>query len=139
MNSTVKPNRPWNVSVDSKSSRVVTITWIAGFDGNNEIKNYTVKRSLDNQEFVDAVCQGSLSDSSCVVTSTNASFENLSPWRTYYFKVFARNMVGTSDGSHIVNATTDEEGALRVYKQCSFQHLYNVTFEFIQIFAFILD
>ena len=104
-----------NLSVDSKSSRVVNISWIAGFDGNNEIQNYTVKRSKDNQEFVDAVCQESLSDSSCVVTSTSASFGNLSPWTTYYFKVFAKNMVGTSDGSSVVNVTTDEEGALRVY------------------------
>ena len=113
----MKPNPPLNVSVDAKSSRVVNISWIAGFDGNSAIQNYTVKRSLDNQMFVDVVCQGSLSNSSCVVTSTNASFGNLLPWTTYYFKVFARNMVGTSDESTVVNATTDEEGALTV--QCS--------------------
>ncbi|XP_020608167.1 contactin-4-like [Orbicella faveolata] len=105
----VEPNRPLNVSVDSKSSQVVNISWIAGFDGNSAIQNYTVKRSLDNVDFVDAVCQGSLSDSSCVVSSASASVGNLSPWTLYYFKVFARNMVGTSDGSPVVNATTDEE------------------------------
>ena len=84
-----------------------------------QFRNYTVKRSLDNQEFGDVVCQGSLSDSSCVVISTNASFENLSPWTTYYFEVFARNMVGTSSGSAAVNVITAQEGALCVYKQCS--------------------
>jgi len=108
----VEPNPPLNVSVDSKSSRAVNISWIAGFDGNSAIQNYTVKRSLDNVAFVDAVCQGSLSDSSCVVSSTSASFRNLSPGTTYYFKVLARNIVGISDGSPVVNTTTDEEGAL---------------------------
>ena len=120
----MEPNRPLNVSVDSKSSRVVNISWIAGFDGNSAIQNYTVKRSLDNADFVDAVCQGSLSDSSCVVSSASASVGDLSPWTLYYFKVFARNMVGTSDGSPVVNATTNEEGALHVYKQCSFFNIY---------------
>ena len=113
INSTVKPNPPLNVSVDSKSSRVVNISWIAGFDGNSAIQDYTVTRSLDNVTFVDAVCQGSLdlSHSSCVVSSTSASFRNLLPWTTYYFKVFARNIVGISDGSPVVHTTTDEEGA----------------------------
>ena len=113
----MEPNPPVNVSVDSKSSRVVNISWIAGFDGNSAIQNYTVKISQDTADFVDAVCQGSLSDNSCVVSSTSASFGNLSPWTLYYFKVFAINMVGTSNGSAVVNATTDEEGALHVYKQ----------------------
>jgi len=101
-----------DVALVSKSSQVVNISWNAAFDGNSEIQNYTVKRSLDNQEFVDAVCKGSLSVTSCVVTSTSASFGNLLPWTLYYFKVFARNVVGTSNGSSVVNATTEEEGAV---------------------------
>ena len=113
----MEPNPPVNVAVVSKSSRVVNISWTAGFDGNSAIQNYTVKRSLDNEEFVDAVCQGSLLDSSCVVSSTSASFRNLTPWTTYHFKVFARNIVGISKGSLVVNTITDEEGAR--YKQCS--------------------
>ena len=113
----MEPSPPLKVTVVSKSSRVVNISWIAGFDGNSAIQNYTVERSQDNANFVAAACQGSLSDSSCVVSSTSASFVNLSPWTTYYFKVFARNLVGTSNGSSVVNATTDEEGA--VCKQCS--------------------
>jgi len=125
INSTVGPNPPLNVSVDSKSSRVVNISWIADFDGNSVIQNYTVKISRDNEQFVDALCQGSLSDSSCVVVSTSASLGNLSPWTLYYFKVFARNMIGISDESSVVNATTDEEGA--VCKQCSCFNVY-VTF-----------
>ena len=122
----MEPNPPLYVAVNSTSSRVVNISWIAGFDGNSAIQNYTVKISQDNEEFVDAVCQGSLSDSSCVVSSRSAFLENLSPWTTYYFKVFARNIVGTSDGSSVVNATTDEEGAL--YKQCS---CFNIHLTFV--------
>lgn len=135
INSTVEPNPPLNVTVDSKSSRVVNISWIAGFNGNSAIQNYTLKISQDNEEFLKAVCQGSLSDSSCVVSSTSASLGNLSPWTKYYFKVFARNIVGTSDGSSVVNATTDEEGAL--YKQCSCFNIH-LTFVFMKVVAFVL-
>lgn len=115
-----------NVAVVLNSLQVVNISWTAGFDGNSAIQNYTVERSLDDAEFADAACQGSLSVSSCVVSGTSASFENLSPWTTYYFKVFARNLVGTSDGSSVVNATTDEEGA--VYKQCN---CFNIHLKFV--------
>ena len=101
-----------NVAVDSKTSRVINISWIAGFDGKSAIQDYTVKISQDNQEFRDAACQGSFLNSSCVVTSTTASFKNLLPWTTYDFKVFAKNMVGISNGSSVVNTTTDEEGAV---------------------------
>lgn len=114
----MEPNPPMNVVVDSKTSRVVNISWIAGFDGNSAIQNYIVKISQDNHEFRDAACQGSTLNSSCVVTGTTASFENLLPWTTYYFKVFVRNMVDTSDGSSVVNTTTDEEGAVHKHKQC---------------------
>lgn len=119
----MKPNPPLNLTIDSKSSRVVNISWIAGFDGSSAIQTYTVKISQDNQEFKDAVCQGSASNSSCVVFSAIASFENLSPWTTYSFKVFATNTVGISDGSSVVNVTTDEEGV----------HLY----ELIYIYTYI--
>ena len=103
---------PKNVKVDSKGSRVVNISWTAGFDGNSAIQNYTVMISEDNQTFSDAMCQGSLSHSACVVSSTSASLESLLPWTKYYVRVFARNMVGSSSGSSIIKVTTDEEGAL---------------------------
>ena len=98
----------------------MNISWSDGFDGNSAIQNYRVEidSSEDNPELVDAVCQGSLSDSSCVVPSTSASFGNLSPWTTYSFKVFATNEVGTSNGSSVVNATTDEEGAVCKQRDC---------------------
>ncbi|KAL9951225.1 hypothetical protein ACROYT_G043849 [Oculina patagonica] len=110
-NTTVVPDPPLNVTVDSKSSRVVTISWMAGFNGNSAIQNYTVKISEGNQTFGEAVCQGSLPSSSCVVpsSSTSASLSNLFPWTTYYIRVFARNIVGTSDSSTVVSVTTDEE------------------------------
>ena len=113
-NSAVAPDPPFNVTVDSKSSRVVNISWMAGFDGNAALLGYTVKISVDNQNFRDVMCQGSLSNSACVLSNsfTSASLVNLFPWTTYYIKVFARNPIGASTGSSVVNATTDEEGTL---------------------------
>ena len=92
----------------------MNISWSDGFDGNSAIQNYIVEieSSEDNPELVDDVCQGTLLNGSCVVPSTSASFGNLSPWTTYSFKVFATNEVGTSNGSSVVNVTTDEEGAV---------------------------
>ncbi len=117
-NTTVVSDPPLNVTVDSKSSRVVTISWMAGFNGNSAIQNYTVKISEGNQTFGEAVCQGSLPSSSCVVpsSSTSASLSNLFPWTTYYIRVFARNIVGTSDSSTVVSVTTDEEGTFCLFK-----------------------
>lgn len=111
------PDPPKRLTVDSKSSRVVNISWMAGFDGKSAIHNYTVKISKNNQDFRDAVCQGSLSESSCVVpsSSTNASLEDLYPWTTYYIRVFAMTIFGTSIGSSAINVTTDEEGTHCLY------------------------
>ncbi|PFX14115.1 Down syndrome cell adhesion molecule-like [Stylophora pistillata] len=106
------PKAPKYVRVVSKSSRVVNISWTAGFNGNSAITNYTVEISEHNQmSFRDAACQGSLSRSSCVISSpfTSASLYGLLPWTTYFVRVFARNMVGSSIGSSLVNVTTNEE------------------------------
>ena len=105
------PGPPENVTVISKTSRVVNIFWTPGFNGNSDILNYTVQISIDNQTFSNVTCQG-LSSSSCVVSGsfTNASLEGLHPGRTYYIKVFASNKVGTSTASLVITTTTDEEG-----------------------------
>ena len=91
---------------------MVNISWTAGFDGNSGIQNYKVEISEDNQTFRETVCQGSLLNSACAVSSPSASLESLLPWTSYYVRVFARNMVGSSSGSSVVNFTTDEEGKL---------------------------
>ena len=86
---------------------------MAGFDGNSAIQSYTVEISEDKQTFRRTWCQGSLSSSACVVSSsfTSASLEALSPWTTYYIRVLATNRAGSSNGSSaVVNVTTDEEG-----------------------------
>ena len=108
------PDPPVNVKVDSKSSRVVNISWMAGFNGNSAILDYRVKISVDNLDFINVACQGSLSNSACVLSNsiTSASLKDLFPWTTYNITVFARNLIGTSIGSSVVNATTDEEGTL---------------------------
>ncbi|RMX58472.1 hypothetical protein pdam_00022152, partial [Pocillopora damicornis] len=107
----VVPDPPQNITVDTKGSRVINISWTAGFDGNCAIKNYTVKISQHDQILKDVVCQGSLSSSACVVSSlsTTASLTGLLPWTTYNIRVFARNKIGRSSSSPILNVTTDEE------------------------------
>ena len=107
------PDPPQDVLVESKGSRLVNISWRAGFDGNSVILNYTVEISEDNQNFRDVKCQG-LSHGTCVVSgsSTSASLDGLFLWTTYFIKVFATNIVGRSLKSSVVETTTDEEGML---------------------------
>ena len=105
------PRPPENVTVITKSSRVVNMSWTPGFNGNSDILNYTVEISTDNQTFTEARCQG-LSSGGCVVSSsfTSASLVDLHPGRTYYIRMFATNKVGVSAVSSVITTTTDEEG-----------------------------
>ena len=96
----------------SRGLRVANISWTAGFNGNSAIQNYTVEISEDRQTFRFAICQGTPSDNSCVIYSTRVAIKELFPWTTYYLRVFARNMIGSSNYSSVVNVTADEEGAL---------------------------
>jgi len=108
----VVPSSPENVTVISKTSRVVNISWTPGFNGNSNILNYTVEISRNDQTFGEATCQG-LSSSACVVSScslTRVFIEGLHPGRTYYIRVFATNKVGSSTASSVITTTTDEEG-----------------------------
>ena len=106
------PEPPKDVKVISRGSREVNISWIAGFNENSAIQNYTVEISEDRQTFRDAICPGTLLKNNCVIYSTRVSIKELSPWTTYYLRVFARNMIGSSHYSSVINVTTDEEGAL---------------------------
>lgn len=108
---TAGPDQLLTVKVDFKGSRVVNISWTAVFHGSNEILNYTVEISEDNQTFRNAKCEG-LSVDVCVVSgnSTSASLQGLHPGRTYYIRLFATSKAGFKVTSSVVNATTDEEG-----------------------------
>ena len=119
-NSTVAPDPPQTLKVDSKGSRVVIISWTDGFIGNSAIENYTVEISQYNQSFMGAFCQGSLSSSACVVSSsfTKASLTGLLPWTTYNIRVFATNAIGKSNSSQILIVITDEEGTCMLPTVC---------------------
>ena len=114
-NFAVIPDPPQALAVDSKGSRVVNISWMAGFDGNSAIQNYTVMISEDNQAFGDVMCHRSLLNNACVMSSTSASLTRLFPATTYYIRVFATNAVGNGNSS-VAIVTTDEEGALWLFK-----------------------
>ena len=98
--------------ISSTTSRTLTVSWSAGFNGNSEIISYKVNISQDNQTFEDVSCQGSLNDSSCTVPGvvTNVTLKDLHPFTMYYLRVFAVNKIGQSESSEVVNASTGEEG-----------------------------
>ena len=127
-NSLAIPDPPQNITVDTKGSRVVNISWTAGYDGNRAIENFIVEISDHDQIFKDVVCQGSLASSACVVSSlsTTASLTGLFPRTTYNIRVFARNKIGRSSSSPILNVTTDEAGMLLTL--CSFFAMYEVNY-----------
>ena len=117
--STVKPDPPQNVTIESKTSRTITISWKSGYDGNSEITSYTVEISDNGLNFSDANCQG-WPNNSCNVSGlyTNATLEGLRPYTTYFIRVFADNKVGRSDASSVVETVTDEEGTSLFYYLC---------------------
>ena len=121
----VVPGPPAKLRVSSMTSRVVNIIWTPGFNGNSDILNYTIQISTDNQTFSNATCQG-LSSSGCVVSSSfaSASLVGLHPGRTYYIRMFATNIVGSSAVSSVVMTTTDEEGTCA----CNTKFLHNFRF-----------
>ena len=119
VNSTVKPDPPQNVTIESQTSRTITISWKSGFDGNSEITSYTVEISDNGLNFSEANCQG-WPNNSCTVSGldTNATLEGLLPYTTYFLRVFAVNKVGQSDASSEVHEVTDEEGTSLFYYLC---------------------
>lgn len=110
----VVPDPPKNVSLVTKGSRTIEISWMAGFNGSSAIQNYTVEIGEDKENFTGVGCQGTLSNGTCVVSnSTNASLTGLFPFTKYFIRVFATNAIGRSNSSSVVIVTTDEEGTLR--------------------------
>ena len=111
VDSTVKPDPPQDVTIESQTSRTITISWKSGFDGNSEITFYTVEISDNGLNFSDANCQG-WSNNWCTVSGldTNATLEGLRPYTTYFIRVLAANRVGQSNASSELKTVTDEEG-----------------------------
>ncbi|KAK2569975.1 Cell adhesion molecule DSCAM [Acropora cervicornis] len=108
----VKPDPPHNLLISSTTSRTLTVSWSAGFNGNSEIISYKVNISQDNQTFEDISCQESSNNNLCTVPGvvTNVTLKDLHPFTMYYLRVFAVNKIGQSEASEVVKATTGEEG-----------------------------
>lgn len=111
-NPTARPNPPHNLLISNTASRTLTVSWSAGFNGNSEITLYKVNITQDNITLEDVSCQGSFIDSSCTVPGvvTSVTLKDLHPFTTYYLRVLAVNIIGQSEASEVVKATTGEEG-----------------------------
>ena len=122
VNSTGKPDPPQNVTIESQTSRTITISWKSGFDGNSEITSYTVEISDNGLNFSDANCQG-WSNNSCTVSGldTNVTLEGLRPFTRYFMRVFADNKVDRSEASSEERTVTDEEGTSLFCYLCELQ------------------
>ena len=105
------PDPPVNVLLVSKSSRSVNISWSDGFNGNSAILDYKATVST-GQALENVTCDGIVSADGCNVTSKTVHIGGLHPFTEYQIKVAARNNVGLSEGSSLLNVTTDEEGKL---------------------------
>ncbi|XP_074611679.1 receptor-type tyrosine-protein phosphatase F-like isoform X2 [Acropora palmata] len=107
----VKPDPPHNLLISSTTSRTLTVSWSAGFNGNSEIISYKVNISQDNQTLEDISCQESSNNNLCTVPGvvTNVTLKDLHPFTMYYLRVFAVNKIGQSEASEVVKATTGEE------------------------------
>ena len=106
------PDPPENVSLVSKSSRSVNISWSDGFNGNSAILDYKATVTSKGQALENVTCDGIVSADGCNVTSKTVHIGGLHPFTEYQIKVVARNNVGLSKGSPLLNVTTDEEGKL---------------------------
>ena len=106
------PDPPENVILVSNSSRSVNISWSDGFNGNSVILDYKVTITSKGQALENVTCDGIVSADGCNVTSKTVHIGGLQPFTEYQIKVVARNNVGLSEGSPLLNVTTDEEGKL---------------------------
>ena len=104
------------MTIESKTSRTITVSWKPGFNGNSKIISHNVTISDNGSSFSDANCQG-WSNGSCTVSGldTNATLEGLRPFTMYFLRVYAVNKVGQSDASSVVDTVTDEEGKSLFY------------------------
>ena len=103
-----RPQPPVNVTVECKAT-TAEIDWRPGYDGNDEITNYTVYYNSSEAG------PGSYELAVANITSTVLPVK---PWLNYTFSIWACNQIGWSDASELVYCTT--------LHTAPFEHPHNV-------------
>ncbi|RWS06193.1 Down syndrome cell adhesion molecule-like protein Dscam2, partial [Dinothrombium tinctorium] len=98
---------PYNIEVQSKSSRSVTLKWELGFNGNSKV-TAIVAVIKKQEETAHNSKEGSV-NITLPANQSDALIRNLQPATKYTVVLFAINSVGSSKASEAVEMTTDEE------------------------------
>ena len=95
------PDKPTSINATAEGSGAIHLSWRAPvYTGGAEITGYRVETSGDAQSWQ------TLDDN---IEALFITHTNLDPATTYYYRVFARNSVGLSTASVMVQATTEAD------------------------------
>lgn len=97
------PEEPKSLSINSKQSRSIQLTWTQPFSGNSPIEEYNIhyKTITDTWQAAEKVTVPG--------TQTVINIDSLHPATAYHIRIAAENKLGSSEFSEIVQVTTLEE------------------------------
>ncbi|XP_006825869.1 cell adhesion molecule DSCAM-like [Saccoglossus kowalevskii] len=98
------PETPSNLTIISRSSRSVIVSWKPEFDGNSPLTGFTLEYKNDSDAW-----QGGLPNARAEFNQTTYSIEGLHPYYTYNIRIYAFNAIGVSQPSQDTIFTTLEE------------------------------
>lgn len=97
--SSVAPSSPLQLTALAQSSAVIQLSWRPGFDGHSLITGYKVEVRRESGSFM-------LRENNVTVLSYRVG--NLDPYRTYTFRISARNAIGLGPGATVSNRTLQD-------------------------------
>ena len=111
------PDSPENITLTSKSSRAVNLSWSDGRHGSSVVRSYTVKITSKGAPLAsNLTCNAaSLAEVRHVCYARVATIGQLHPYTNYEVTLAARNDVGSSEDSFPLSFTTDEEGIINSF------------------------
>ena len=104
---TEEPEPPTSVTIETSGSRSVKLSWDIPYDGFSPITSYIIDYKSEHQIW-------DVTSQNVTVTGnvTEAVIGQLLPAVTYQVRVRAKNAVGVSEPSKIIQVYTSEEGNL---------------------------
>ena len=93
------PSSPLQLTALAQSSTVIQLSWRPGFDGHSLITGYKVEVRRESGSFM-------LRENNVTVLSYRVG--NLDPYRTYTFRISARNAIGLGPGATVSNRTLQD-------------------------------